>query len=88
MPKHDDTCGCTGRYVSSPSLLLLIEMVERAEAKHKAMERQEMLEAAARYVLDEGRDQQLEEFKQEGHDVREVNQFIRELAAKNTGGCD
>jgi len=26
----------------------------------------------------------LEEFKQEGHDAREVNQFIRELVAKNT----
>ena len=37
-------CGCTGRYVSSPSLRHLIAVLERAEEKRKAEEAELKLE--------------------------------------------
>jgi hypothetical protein len=38
---REDTCGCGDKGVSSPSLRLLIEMVERAEAEKKEREERE-----------------------------------------------
>ena len=57
MEKSNEPCGCTGRQVNSPSLRNLIDMLDRAEAKRKAQEKQAMLAALSRHALAEKNDE-------------------------------